>query len=311
MCEFMWDDSFEVVDDETKGYDMWFFGSSNPNDAVSAKLNLSGADEKCFLGDYNHKDSPTPEPLNGECGAYRNGACCKASVVPDLATVKNIYGAAYHWDRCGPLSRQCEAFFVQEACFYECDANNGYWRLYRDEQEPLVDENRITYIPECNERDETVYDDINEDGKSPTGEQFIADNPTKCAGGHNRWQLHKAPIKKSYCDAWYAACQNDLFCGVRDGSYFACAGEYEEAIKVKNVTVEVEVDKFVEVEVDTLSTGSIVGICVGVILGVVMLGLLFLVIKRERSGKPIFLPVNTEEETLHKVSQEDLEMSKE
>ena len=24
----------------------------------------------------------------------------------------------FQWDRCGPLSQECERFFVQEACFY-------------------------------------------------------------------------------------------------------------------------------------------------------------------------------------------------
>ena len=25
---------------------------------------------------------------------------------------------SFHWDRCGPMSQECERFFVQEACFY-------------------------------------------------------------------------------------------------------------------------------------------------------------------------------------------------
>ena len=36
----------------------------------------------------------------------------------------------YHWDRCGPLSPQCERFFVQEACFYECEPAAGLFRRY-------------------------------------------------------------------------------------------------------------------------------------------------------------------------------------
>lgn len=49
-------------------------------------------------------------------------------------------------------------------------------------------------------------------------------------GDPNAWQIVNLPIKASYCDAWYNACQNDKFCtdGVTN-SYFSvpetvCAG---------------------------------------------------------------------------------------
>lgn len=32
-------------------------------------------------------------------------------------------------DRCGELSQACERFFIQEACFYECDPNVGLWKI--------------------------------------------------------------------------------------------------------------------------------------------------------------------------------------
>ena len=35
-------------------------------------------------------------------------------------------------NRCGEMSQSCERFFVQEACFYECDVNIGLWRVYND-----------------------------------------------------------------------------------------------------------------------------------------------------------------------------------
>lgn len=38
------------------------------------------------------------------------------------------YGDEYRWDRCGPLSQACERFFVQEACFYECEPSAGLYR---------------------------------------------------------------------------------------------------------------------------------------------------------------------------------------
>ncbi len=34
------------------------------------------------------------------------------------------------------------------------------------------------------------------------------------------------PIRADYCDAWYDACQNDLFCSDDSGDFFACAVQY-------------------------------------------------------------------------------------
>ena len=41
-----------------------------------------------------------------------------------------LYGDDYRWDRCGALSEKCQAHFVNEACFYECDVHAGKWRMY-------------------------------------------------------------------------------------------------------------------------------------------------------------------------------------
>ena len=35
--------------------------------------------------------------------------------------------------------------------------------------------------------------------------------------------MSKMPIKKSFCDSWYQACYNDLFCGAGGGDFFSCA----------------------------------------------------------------------------------------
>lgn len=32
--------------------------------------------------------------------------------------LRGILEENFQWDRCGPLSQECERFFVQEACFY-------------------------------------------------------------------------------------------------------------------------------------------------------------------------------------------------
>ena len=31
-----------------------------------------------------------------------------------------------------------------------------------------------------------------------------------------------------YCDSWYEACADDLFCASEGGDFFSCAAEYEE-----------------------------------------------------------------------------------
>ena len=41
-----------------------------------------------------------------------------------------LYGDDYRWDRCGDLSPKCQAHFVNEACFYECDVHAGKWRMH-------------------------------------------------------------------------------------------------------------------------------------------------------------------------------------
>ena len=46
--------------------------------------------------------------------------------------IQDLYGADYGWDRCAPLSEACEAWFVAESCFYECDVNAGRFRRHVD-----------------------------------------------------------------------------------------------------------------------------------------------------------------------------------
>jgi hypothetical protein len=58
-------------------------------------------------------------------------ACCSAETAntPDFDT---LYGPDYSWKRCGNLSPACEAWFIDESCFYECDVNGGRYRRYKD-----------------------------------------------------------------------------------------------------------------------------------------------------------------------------------
>ena len=43
-----------------------------------------------------------------------------------------LYGNDYKWDRCGKLSPACEKWFVEEACFYECDVNIAKFRVEQE-----------------------------------------------------------------------------------------------------------------------------------------------------------------------------------
>ena len=61
-------------------------------------------------------------------------------------------------NRCGPLSPACERFFVQEACFYECDPNVGLWKItpnhtWKISQMPI----RAEY---CNAWHRACYNDL-------------------------------------------------------------------------------------------------------------------------------------------------------
>lgn len=128
----MWDGAFVYETDENKAFTMWFFESTNPNDDIArvlGKLGPSGHDT-CHL-QYFHKDTPGPEPDGfTECHPWKQNACCAHGTVETYSKLKESYGKEYHWDRCGALSQECERFFVQEACFYECDPNAGFYRKY-------------------------------------------------------------------------------------------------------------------------------------------------------------------------------------
>jgi hypothetical protein len=190
--------------------------------------------------------------------------------------LKEGYGAEYHWDRCGPISQECERFFVQEACFYECDANAGLYRKY----------------------DASIYD--------PKCDAYAADYDESFAKAnncdHNTWQVHNMPIKASYCDAWFTACSKDKFCAHDGGDYFSCAAVYKQvdeaalekeldeskkeidSLKEENIKLMAESD-----ESDGLSVGAMVGIIVPSVVALVGCGLACLLVQREKAGKPMFM----------------------
>jgi len=195
LCENMWDGAFQYTEDEENAYTMWFFGQ-NPNKAVADKLFTgSNATDECHL-DYYHVDGPPVEENDKftECHPWKDAACCKHGTIETADNLLHGYGEKYRWDRCGKLSQECERFFVQEACFYECEPAAG---LYRQ-----------------NPKSQSIAD--------------ILGRKLYNASAHpdGSWKMEKMPVKASYCNAWMDACKNDMFCGAKDGSYFSCARDY-------------------------------------------------------------------------------------
>lgn len=243
LCQVMWDDAFEVVDDEDRGYTMWFFDhENNPNDDTTRLL--WGNDKKvdqCHLN-YFHKDAPSPEGDGmGDCHPWKNRACCDSKTVGSVDQINEAYGEGYEWNRCGKMSQACERFFVMEACFYECEPNAGLYRKYNSTQKD----------------------------KHPE---------------YNEWQLHKMPVKKSFCNAWYDACYNDYFCG--KGNYFECQAYYnQKLIESKEAEQNAEDEK----ERNLLIGASVAGAVA--VVGLFAAGYL---VCRERSGEPVFAPTRSE-----------------
>mmetsp|Transcript_16848 Transcript_16848/g.46071 ORF Transcript_16848/g.46071 Transcript_16848/m.46071 type:complete len:336 (+) Transcript_16848:204-1211(+) len=276
LCENMWNDAFVYEEDEANAYTMWFWDKTNPNDKISRDLGLLTGDHGVCHLDYYHKDTPGPEPKEfTECHPWKDNACCAHQTVVNATTLKESYGPEYHWDRCGPLSPECERFFVQEACFYECDPNAGLFRKW----------NATEYDARC-DRYAQEYD-----------EAFAAAN--KC--DHNAWQMHKMPIKASYCDAWFTACAANLFCSADDGDYFTCAAHYEafdvaaeleqkqKELQQKQAALErLEAEKNELNKSDGMDPGILVLIIVLSFVAVLAVGGGACLIMREKSGKPVF-----------------------
>eukprot|EP00729_Bicosta_minor_P003432 gene3432-3063_t len=213
LCENMWGDAFKYETNEDEGFVMWWDSGSNPNtqtvESLDSLLHLTSEHtDMCHL-DYYHRETPGPAELT-ECAPYKDNACCEPPTVRSAQTIKEAYGQKYHWDRCGPLSPQCERYFVEEACFYECEPAAGHYRRYPATPSATVVDEHVR--PEFESQCDSYSENYN----------ATAD----CS--HNSWELFQMPIKASYCDAWYEACADDFFCASEGGDFFSCAAEYEE-----------------------------------------------------------------------------------
>ena len=82
--------------------------------------------QKCHLENAHTRKTAGPEKLTGHCKAWGNNACCTAKTE---STISNLYGEKVPIaERCGVPSAKCQAWFVAEACMYECDVNAGRFR---------------------------------------------------------------------------------------------------------------------------------------------------------------------------------------
>ncbi|GBG25063.1 Folate receptor alpha [Hondaea fermentalgiana] len=142
LCNNLFGGAFEYIPKTDSRYNvsytMWFFSNDNPNDATTAnRLALGLHDEDysntdvCHLqyDDYSH-DVPQTDRQLPECHPWNDNSCCTPDIVQSPEYMREAYGAEFNWNRCQTLSQQCERFFVQEYCFYECDVNAGLFRKY-------------------------------------------------------------------------------------------------------------------------------------------------------------------------------------
>ncbi|CAE8586109.1 unnamed protein product [Polarella glacialis] len=225
---------------------------------------------------YETNEAPGPESDNfTACHPWKNNACCAGGTVETLSKIRDTYGPEFRWDRCGPMSQECERFFVQESCLYECDPNAGLYRKY----------NSTVYDPRC-DKDATMYD---------------ANYSKANSCSMNTWEMHRMPIKASYCDAWYTACRKDHFCASAEGDYFSCAAEYkvlDKAAELKDQlnSTMIEMARLQDIVAQSsngepegaLSSGAIAGIVVPSLVAIAGFVCSCYLIRREKMGKPLF-----------------------
>lgn len=294
----MWGDSFVYETDESKAYTMWWYNGGaageadnhdNPNELITTQgLNLTVPD-MCHL-DYFHKDEPSPEGESfTECHPWHDWACCHQATVMNPVAINKAYGAGYEWDRCGPISQACERFFVEEACFYECDVNMGLFRRFTDDQHTACTAEGVAVGATVLLADGTDYTCVEEWG----------------ANAENKWEIHQMPIKASYADAFFRACANDYFCDA--GGFWDCHANYweHEAWKAEVLANETAANKTkADEEADRLAkeleAEKDKGLPVWAIILIILFGMLGVIccfgtlclVTKEKQGKPLFVEVD-------------------
>jgi len=265
MCTTMWSNSFTVPGTEDV-YTMGFFDATNPNTVYSNRHNVTDINGKT-LNDYINpltsqpkcqlEDLQMPEAKAmglgnyTQCHSFHESACCEKKTITSFETVNAMYGQQYHIDRCGPMSDECKNFFMMEACFYECDPNAGLFRMFSDAQ---------------------VQADLAENGTLTWT---------------NKWQMHGMPIRKGFCDNWFAACYNDYFCADGGGDFFSCAAEY------KAPPTEAEKQLASEQKWNAFLISITV---IFVFVGILSISAMAYLIYREKAGRSVFSPLIEEHE---------------
>ncbi|CAG5897408.1 unnamed protein product [Menidia menidia] len=83
--------------------------------------------EGVCLQDGKHKAAPGPEPHLTECGLYADNSCCTEENIQDIGHVPSVSNKNEPWDKCGPLSPECEGFLKRVSCFYRCSPDASRW----------------------------------------------------------------------------------------------------------------------------------------------------------------------------------------
>lgn len=94
---------------------------------VAASLNGGSHSDGVCLQDGRHKTTPSPEPHLQECALYADNSCCKEEHIEDISYVPSASNKNEPWDRCGPLSTECEGFLKRVSCFYRCSPDAARW----------------------------------------------------------------------------------------------------------------------------------------------------------------------------------------
>ena len=275
-------------------------------------------------GDDGSYAAPSPENKDAhECHPWKDNACCHSATVNSVTAINEAYGEGYHWDRCGPLSNACEQFFIQEACFYECSPHAGSYRRYDDKTVAAF----AAFMAETGTGEGPCYTSVYDPDDAMYQGTFEHDGATYQKSvfygdgcyGPNRWQMYKMPIKASYCDAFYTACMDDHFCaaaGESGGSFFGCAADYREGVaaaeaealtkalegysaeikaevRAMNVTaaeasVMAAALAAAEAEAATIPDWAIAIIVVLGVAFVLCMFAVFIIVSREKAGKPMF-----------------------
>ncbi|XP_047428543.1 retbindin [Mugil cephalus] len=83
--------------------------------------------EGVCLQDGKHKATPTPEPHLRECSLYADNSCCTEEDIQDISHIPSANNQNEPWDKCGPLSPECEGFLKRVSCFYRCSPDAARW----------------------------------------------------------------------------------------------------------------------------------------------------------------------------------------